>query len=381
VIFDFGGYVSGTTAVGTMDSWDPIGGWTSQPAMPTARANLAGVTVGTGTVYAVGGVSGTIFYSTVEAFDAPLGVWSTRADMATPRAAFAVALFTPNPNVFAVFGGLNATGTLKACELYDAASDAWIPQANMPTARSGAAAVMAAGLMYVAGGADSAGNALTTLEAFNAGGNSWSSKASMGVARQGLTLVALGGTLYAIGGTGSAGGALNVVEAYDTATDTWTSQTGMPTARSGLGAVTFSGTIYAVGGRTDSATVATMESAVWACAAATTPPATSGPPAPSGRTEVRNNVIRTALGQTARINVHGGAANAAVTFVVYNQAGIPLGTIGAGAVTDGQGDAVVAFDGKARGAVLKSGVYWIVVSGAVTARLPVMIVTPESALR
>jgi len=86
---------------------------------------------------------------------------------------------------------------------------------------------------------------------------------------------------------------------------------------------------------------------------------------------VLNNVLRP--GRTATI-VLRGTASGAVTLVVYDESGAPLGPAAAGTVAlDKNGYGSVRFDGAVRGRRLPTGVYWIAASGAVSAKAPVLV--------
>ena len=94
-----------------------------------------------------------------------------------------------------------------------------------------------------------------------------------------------------------------------------------------------------------------------------------GPSSPPIR--ILNNRLRP--GKTATVVLHGSPGKA-VTLVVHDQAGRPLGPIGLGAVgLDAAGNGSFRFDGTVAGNRLATGVYWIVASGAVSAKAPGMV--------
>lgn len=94
-----------------------------------------------------------------------------------------------------------------------------------------------------------------------------------------------------------------------------------------------------------------------------------GPSQPAIR--VLNNVLRP--GRTATIVLHGSGPGTA-DLVVHDAAGAPLGRAGTGAVVlDGNGYGSVRFDGTVGNRRLSTGAYWIVASGGVSGRAPVLV--------
>jgi len=86
---------------------------------------------------------------------------------------------------------------------------------------------------------------------------------------------------------------------------------------------------------------------------------------------ILNNVLRS--GTNATIILHGSASGS-VTLVVYDQSGAPLGPVGAGPVPlDGNGFGSARFDGTVQGRRLSTGVYWVVASGAASAKAPLLV--------
>ena len=94
-----------------------------------------------------------------------------------------------------------------------------------------------------------------------------------------------------------------------------------------------------------------------------------GPTSPAIR--ILNNVLRP--GKTSTIVLHGTPGRA-ISLVVHDGAGRPLGPIGLGAVAlDAAGNGSFRFDGTVDGKRLDPGVYWIVTSGSASAKAPVLV--------
>jgi hypothetical protein len=83
-----GGWLGGP--VGTLELYDPVGGWQRGPDMPTPRYALAAAEFA-GRLFAVGGagVAGTL--GVVESFDGT--AWTTEPPLAWPRQLLALAVF------------------------------------------------------------------------------------------------------------------------------------------------------------------------------------------------------------------------------------------------------------------------------------------------
>lgn len=99
-------------------------------------------------------------------------------------------------------------------------------------------------------------------------------------------------------------------------------------------------------------------------------------PGPGG-IEIRNNILRLEHRTTALILVHGPAGGT-VTLTMFGPSGV--GLIDMATLTlDGNGQASFAYDGHgyggSTGKIMASGLYWIVASGDVKDRKPLMILS------
>ena len=221
--------------------------WRSRAPMPTARAELAAAAVG-GKLYAIGGSSHGIFYSTaVEEYTPTTDTWTTRAPLPTGR--FLLAAVEVHGKIYAI-GGTNESGYSAVMEEYDPITNTWTRKAPMPTARTDFAAAVVGGKIYVMGGYESGIGVSNTMIEYNPYTDSWnSSKPAMSVARYALAAAVVDEKIYSIGGRSIGGTYLSTVEEYDPVTATWnSSKTVMPTGRSELVAVEVDGKIYAIGG-------------------------------------------------------------------------------------------------------------------------------------
>ncbi len=208
------------TYLDTVEEYDratspPLGTWTAKAPMPTPRAYLTVVSVN-GKLYAIGGSSGTTFYASVEEYDPATDAWSSKAPMPTPR--FLHSAVEVNGKIYviggitALFGGATNQNVkviyLDTVEIYDPATDSWTTGSLMPTPRGSAGAASPGNdMIYVAGGFDGSVSHITT-ERYNPQINQWDKRASLGNpgpppnGRHGLAVVAplMSTSVFAIGG-------------------------------------------------------------------------------------------------------------------------------------------------------------------------------------
>jgi N-acetylneuraminic acid mutarotase len=270
--------------------------WTTPTEMPTPRLE-SGVAAVNGTLYVIGGFSGSTLRTT-ESYDPAAGTWTPRADMPTPRRSPVVAAV--NNKIYAI-GGMSYTNPNQvtysfATEEYDPATGAWTGKAPMPVGNpvnsvlgnrfiGGASAN---GKIYVVvftpgafstyeydpvantwisrapvplGGLStpyavaSLNNRIYVLAAFNFAEynpltDTWIIKASLPEKRTmaGLVAVPSKNKLYAVGGMDEFGNVLGSVTEHDPVRNAWTARAQMPTARHSVGTGEAGGKIYIIGG-------------------------------------------------------------------------------------------------------------------------------------
>lgn len=258
-IYALGGR-TGSEIIGDAEAYDSGSDrWSKIASLPTPRQGLAATVGPDGRIYAAGGFNAGPL-AVVEAYDPGSNQWFEITPMPTPRHAAAAA--TGQDGRIYVIGGRAAEGPLNVVEAYDPATGTWMPAAPMPTPRFQLGAVTGSdGLIYAIGG-NSVVAELDTVEAYDPSTDRWSSRAPMPTARHGPGVAAgPDGLIYALGGT-VLGEAIvySVVEAYDLASDSWTPVAPMLNARFAFGAaVAGDGRIYAVGGTTGSLTLESVE--------------------------------------------------------------------------------------------------------------------------
>jgi hypothetical protein len=258
--------------------------WTTLPGLTTTRSGLSAAAAPCpdglrgACVYAIGGFNGPGVVNSVEAYSPAANTWTTLPALPTARAQLAVTA-APCPKdvgrlrgtcVYAI-GGQDAANTLNTVEAYSPATNTWatlraLPGPRLLLAATAASCPAARGLrgtcVYAIGGRNGTG-LLNTVEAYSPATNTWTTLPALPTARADLAVAAApcpsgveNGCVYAIGGLSR--GALNTVEMYSPAADAWVTLPSMPTARFGLAASTGpcpkgprSPCVYAFGGADD----------------------------------------------------------------------------------------------------------------------------------
>jgi N-acetylneuraminic acid mutarotase len=229
--------------------------WTPKASMPTGRVTNAAVV--NGVVYMVGGAAGGVCTNIVEAYDTMANTWSKKASMPTPRCYPAVAAV--NGLIYAA-GGSDTCGATKynIVEVYDPMKNTWSSAPAMPTCRQDASAVSLGGRLYVIGGwagpggqcqGGTAAGALDVNEVFDPGSNAWTSKKAMAGPRYRFGAAVVGAKIFVVGGTNDAVSAIVSVDSYDPTADAWSRELTLPVATSWVGAASVGAALYAVSGQ------------------------------------------------------------------------------------------------------------------------------------
>lgn len=202
--------------LGAVEAFDPVTQQvTTRAPMPTPRYGL-GVGVVNGMLYAIGGADATGPLATVEMYDPATNTWTPRAPLSLPRMDFGVAVVAGT--LYAI-GGLAYGGITASVEAYDPATDTWSARASLPHGRFYIGAGALNGLVYVTGGLRSdqvtQHYRTTTTEVYDPGANAWTEVTPTPGWRESPGLAVVDGLLYVAGGYDSA------VNAYDPATGTW----------------------------------------------------------------------------------------------------------------------------------------------------------------
>ncbi len=254
-----GGHTSEVVRYDTQLGFDQTSSWTSfEPAVThgarwTSKTGMTASTYGAGTVevngtiYVIGGNTGSVTVSTVHAYNPATDAWSAPAppSMVTPRENFGCAVI--GSKVYAI-GGDNG-GPIANVEVLDAASPAaWMALTPIPTPLRYHSAAAVNGKIYVFGGHDGVvyNPATYVFDPSQGAGGTWSTAAAPPSLRQSHRCAVVNGKIYVIGGFD--GGYLGTVEEYDPASNLWRTRNPMPTALEHFLCAEISGRIYVIGG-------------------------------------------------------------------------------------------------------------------------------------
>jgi hypothetical protein len=265
-VYAMGGLTAAGTALSTVQAYNPAAStWATLPSLATGGGLLAGATAPCPReaggpkwtcVYAIGGYTGAVYLSTVEAYNPATSTWATLPSLPTATGALAGAA-APCPKgaggltgtcVYAI-GGETASGYVSTVQAYSPVTDDWVTLPSLPSAEfalAGATAPCPRGVsglagtcVYAFGGLTAVGAALSTVQAYSPATNTWATLPSLPTASYALAgttapclrgVSGLVGTcVYAFGGY-SGTGFLSTVQAYSPATNTWATLPSMPTA-------------------------------------------------------------------------------------------------------------------------------------------------------
>jgi N-acetylneuraminic acid mutarotase len=209
-VYVAGGFIgSGFTPAREVYRYDPAqNAWSAVADLPGARGALALAELG-GKLYATGGSGASGSVAEHAAYDPASDTWTALAFLPSPRNHLAAV--TLGQFIYVIGGRRDGAGTLNTGELdrYDPGTDAWTVLAPMPTARSGHAAAVIEGRIAVMGGEVDAANPPThvfdAVELYDPGRNTWVGLAPMPIPRHGIGAATVGDLIYVPGGATSAG--------------------------------------------------------------------------------------------------------------------------------------------------------------------------------
>jgi hypothetical protein len=163
--------------------FDPVANtWTPRANLPVALSNHEACAMN-GKIYVPGGYNGTNTPSaTLYIYDIAGNSWTAGAPV-TAGLLWPTVVCNAAANKLYVIGGYNLIAGVGTTYIYDAASNTWSTGASLPAGatRNGADGGLINGVIYMSGGADSAGAPSTTTYAYNIAGNSWTTVAPIPV--------------------------------------------------------------------------------------------------------------------------------------------------------------------------------------------------------
>lgn len=227
----------GTTSALTVFEWKPA------PHLLVPRAAAAAVTLPSGDVMVIGGLTPDGPTATTEVFDAKQCVWRLGPQMSLKRVGHTATLLADGRILVA--GGDTGSGTTSSAELIDPAKGSCVPAGSMSFARSGhAATLLSDGRVLVTGGTDWVMGVWSQAEVFDPSTGKWSPAGKMLSPRLFLSLLPLSdGDAIAVGGD-----IAGTSEVYDASTNTWSNRANLTSVRNGAAAAKIGSTIVVAGG-------------------------------------------------------------------------------------------------------------------------------------
>ena len=238
--------------------------WATAAPLPGEAHHAQAVELN-GLIYYLGGLVGPFpdhVTPAVRVFNPTAGTWSTETAMPAARARGGGGTAAFNGMLY-VAGGLqdDASGTghdgvsVSLFDVYDPVAKTWAPLPNMPRARDHFQAAVVGNKFYVIGGRKGGDpgffNAvIAPIDVYDFTTGTWSTlpaTSNFPTPRAASAAAVIGSEIIVIGGEGN-GNAYNNVEAFDTTTGTWRTLAPMPTARHGIQAAVCNGGIYIAGG-------------------------------------------------------------------------------------------------------------------------------------
>ena len=191
--------------------YDPeFANWTTLSSMPTARAGASAEAIN-GLIYVSGGLAANgSSLDTVEVYNPATNTWSTGTSMTVRRDNAGSMVI--NGNLYVVGGrtrnsdGSVVNDSLNSIEILNPGSGAWSAGPPMLTPRRSMMIGSAGGRFQVIGGESPASSA---NEEFDPDSNSWRVVSSIPIARHGAAVGTIEGIVYVAGGDNSAGNVIN----------------------------------------------------------------------------------------------------------------------------------------------------------------------------
>jgi len=220
--------------------------WKNLPNMINARRHVGAIAL-SGSLYAVGGHSGSEHLSSVECFDLHSKRWRLKRQMSTPRRGIALAVVEVSGSrcIFAI-GGLDDNMCYNNVEKYDPVLDSWKNVANLRIHRGGVCAVTLNSEVYAIGGNDGV-QSKACCEKYSPLLDRWEDIPMMQQRRAGAGATVANGKIFVAGGFDD-NAPLSSVEVYNPATTEWVNIKAMQSPRGGVGLAPLSGKLIAVGG-------------------------------------------------------------------------------------------------------------------------------------
>lgn len=240
--------------------------WAAKAPIPTPRATAGSAVLGK-EIYVAGGRAENDIVATTEKYLPAENRWQQCAPMPTPR--WSLMVCAVGGKLYAL-GGISGTGNnrraLGVVEAYDPKTDSWESVGQMPDRRQGAAIAVADDLVYVISGKmaayaeTSASEPITErVDCFNPKKKTWTRAKEIPVGRVGAKAIVAHGVIFVAGGIGKTGEFPKTIHVLDPKANEWTAGPELPTGRSGhmcalagVELIVFGGSAVAYGATTPS---------------------------------------------------------------------------------------------------------------------------------
>lgn len=238
-----------------------IGTWESLPAMPTARAGAAAITMA-GRLMVLGGELAGTALNVVERFDPWTCAWEQLPEMSVARIRPAIAV---HGGLLFVIGGFDGIKALDSVEFFDPACRRWQELTPLQRPRYASAAGVHNGRLFVFGGELTDSGQRASCEVYDHEATAWRLLPPVRSPLTGSALMVAtspnGTSAFSLGGLGVSGQALSLVEripltkllddAFEETQDSpeWSPLPSMPSSRHLSSVSRFRGGLVTVGGK------------------------------------------------------------------------------------------------------------------------------------
>ena len=245
-----------------------IEGWEKKADLPSPRAGAAEALY-KGKIYLFGGVSNSdqsvngIKQKTTFVYDPQSDSWTQKKDMPTSRAAATAVVV--NNKIYVIGGYYDSNGKVvrtNVVEIYDPNSDTWQTGISMPTARSWSSASVVNDTIYVVGGTNNSGEILPTVESFNVQTSKWSAISNLPLPLNATSTAVLKNQLYVAGGIskwGDSSSISNKIFEYNPLKDIWEEKESLLTATVASASTTYNNKFYILGSGSDGTFLSTVQ--------------------------------------------------------------------------------------------------------------------------
>lgn len=247
-VYIAGGISAGVnSALSQVQSYNPESDtWEDLTSLTYPRFG-AGLVSRQGSLYMIGGHTGSTYISTVEKYDFEGSCWVTLPHVTGPVRRYFSTVGLDDKIM--IMGGCDTVRYKDDAAILDIPSKQLIFAGKMTEQRVYCGSCVLDETVYVVGGYGLCRqySRLTSVERYDKLTGNWERISDLNMPRSGLGVVAIGGKMYAIGGFDGKN-YLNSVEEYDPKADTWKIISPMKQARRAHGAAAVNGYIYAYGG-------------------------------------------------------------------------------------------------------------------------------------